>query len=55
MPAPRYILLISIDRAKGNASTHYYSTAGWIAAPVARTVIEQIVGFLGAMQSDATH
>ena len=50
MPTPCYILLISIDRPKGNVSTHYYHTAGWIAAPVVRRIIEQISGFLGIIE-----
>ena len=52
MPTPRYILLVSIDRPKGNASTYYYNTAGWIAAPTAQRIIEQIVGFLGIIQAE---
>lgn len=54
MPMPRYVLLVSIDRPKGNASTHYYNTAGWIAAPATQRIIEQIVGFLGVMQSEGS-
>ncbi|ETZ06810.1 peptidoglycan synthase FtsI [Holospora obtusa F1] len=55
MPAPCYVLLITIDRPKGNASTHYYHTAGWIVAPVVRSIIEKISGFLGIIQlSDRT-
>ena len=50
MPTPCYVLLITIDRPKGNASTHYYHTAGWIAAPVVRRIIEQISGFLGIIR-----
>ncbi|PPE02984.1 peptidoglycan D,D-transpeptidase FtsI family protein [Holospora curviuscula] len=51
MPTPCYVLLITIDRPKGNASTHYYHTAGWIAAPVVRRIIEKISGFLGIIES----
>ncbi|GAJ46413.1 peptidoglycan synthase FtsI [Holospora elegans E1] len=51
VPSPCYVLLITIDRPKGNASTHYYHTAGWIAAPVVRSIIEKISGFLGIIDN----
>ncbi len=48
---PQYILLVSLDRAKGNASTYGYATAGWIAAPLASIIVEQSVPLLGIFQT----
>jgi cell division protein FtsI (penicillin-binding protein 3) len=45
--APRYVVLAMIDEPQGNASTHFYATGGWVAAPVIRRVSERIAPILG--------
>jgi cell division protein FtsI (penicillin-binding protein 3) len=45
--APRYIVLAMVDEPQGNASTHFYATGGWVAAPVIRRVSERIAPLLG--------
>ncbi|MGZ9105459.1 MAG: peptidoglycan D,D-transpeptidase FtsI family protein [Rhodoplanes sp.] len=45
--APRYVVLAMIDEPQGNASTHFYATGGWVAAPVIRRVSERIAPLLG--------
>jgi cell division protein FtsI (penicillin-binding protein 3) len=46
---PRYVLLVSLDRAKPNAKTHYFATAGWIAAPLAARIVEGVAPILNVM------
>lgn len=46
---PRYVLLVSLDRAKPNAKTHYFATAGWIAAPLAARIVEGVAPVLNVM------
>jgi cell division protein FtsI (penicillin-binding protein 3) len=45
--APRYVVLAMVDEPQGNASTHFYATGGWVAAPVIRRVSERIAPILG--------
>ena len=45
--APRYVVLAMIDEPQGNASTHFYATGGWVAAPVIRSVSQRIAPLLG--------
>jgi cell division protein FtsI (penicillin-binding protein 3) len=45
--APRYVVLAMVDEPQGNASTHFYATGGWVAAPVIRRVSERIAPLLG--------
>lgn len=52
---PRYALLVCIDRAKTNASIHFFATAGWIAAPLASSIVKQVAPFLGVMPNDETY
>ena len=44
---PRYAVLTLMDEPKGTEETFGFATAGWTAAPVARSVIERIAPFLG--------
>ncbi len=46
MNRPRYVLLVSLDEPKGNKKSHGYATAGWVAAPAAREIIERIAPIL---------
>lgn len=45
--APEYVLLVCVDRPQANASTHFYATAGWIAAPLCSSIIKQVAPILG--------
>lgn len=47
MTNPRYVVFVTVDEPKGNASTYNYATGGWIAAPAVRRVVEQIGPLLG--------
>jgi cell division protein FtsI (penicillin-binding protein 3) len=42
MNDPRYIVLVMVDEPKGTKQTHGFATAGWVAAPVAKRVIERM-------------
>ena len=46
---PKYILLVSLERPKPNAKTHYFATAGWIAAPLIAKVVDRITPLLGLL------
>ena len=46
MNRPRYVLLVSLDEPKGNKKSYGYATAGWVAAPAAREMIERIAPIL---------
>ena len=43
---PRYVLLVSLDEPKGNKKSYGYATAGWVAAPAAKEIIERIAPIL---------
>ena len=45
--APKYLVFALLDDPKGNATTHGFATAGWIAAPVVNHVIAQMAPLLG--------
>ena len=51
LDAPRYILLVSIERPKPNAKSYGYATAGWIAAPLIAKIVEEIAPILGLIQA----
>ncbi|MEM9422967.1 MAG: penicillin-binding protein 2 [Pseudomonadota bacterium] len=46
---PEYVLLISFDEPQGISSTHGFATAGYVAAPVFRRVVERVAPALGLM------
>ncbi len=46
MDRPRYVLLVSLDEPKGNKKSYGYATAGWVAAPAAKEIIERIAPIL---------
>ena len=46
MSRPRYVLLVSLDEPKGNKKSYGYATAGWVAAPAAKEIIERIAPIL---------
>lgn len=44
---PQYVVLIMVDEPKGDKSTYGFATGGWIAAPVAASVISRMGPLLG--------
>lgn len=50
--APRYAVYIMIDEPKGIKETRGYATAGWVAAPAVKNVIESIVAIEGIRPQD---
>jgi len=44
---PLYILLVSLEHPKPKAENHGYTTAGWVAAPLLRQVLQKILPILG--------
>ena len=49
MNNPQYAVYIMLDDPKGNKSTYFYSTAGWVSAPAAGRVIARIGPMLGLL------
>lgn len=46
---PQYVLLVSVDEPEGTKATYGYATAGYVAAPVFRRVVERAAPALGVM------
>lgn len=53
MDNPRYVILIMIDEAKGNAFTSGQRTAGWTAAPVVQKVVTRAGPMLGVFPDES--
>jgi len=49
---PRYVLVVLVDEPKGQKNSHGYATAGWVAAPAIRRIIQQIAPMLGVFPVD---
>jgi len=49
---PRYVLAILVDEPKGQKHSHGYATAGWVAAPAVKRIVEQIAPILGVLPVD---
>ncbi len=47
MNNPRYAVYVMIDSPVGNKATHGWTTAGWVAAPVAARIIARTAPMLG--------
>ncbi|MEH6495432.1 MAG: penicillin-binding protein 2 [Pseudomonas marincola] len=47
MNNPRYVVFAMLDEPKGNASTHFYRSAGWTTAPIISRLISRIGPILG--------
>jgi len=47
MDDPRYVVLVMMDAPRGNAETHFLTTAAWTAAPVVSRVISRSGPLLG--------
>jgi cell division protein FtsI (penicillin-binding protein 3) len=44
---PKYAILAMVDEPVGNKKTFGYATAGWVAAPIAKKVVDRIGPMLG--------
>ena len=44
---PRFVIVVLVDEPKGQKHSHGYTTAGWVAAPAIRRIVEQIAPMLG--------
>ncbi|MCK5374791.1 MAG: penicillin-binding protein 2 [Alphaproteobacteria bacterium] len=44
---PRYIIMVMVDEPHGTKESYGYATAGWVAAPVAKHIVQSIVSILG--------
>lgn len=44
---PRFVVFVALDEPKGTKETHGYATAGWVAAPVVREIVQQAAPLLG--------
>jgi cell division protein FtsI (penicillin-binding protein 3) len=53
MNAPRYAVYMMLDEPQADASTHGYTTAGWVSAPAAGRVIARIGPLLGLLPQTA--
>jgi len=49
---PRYVLAILVDEPKGQKHSYGYATAGWVAAPAVRRIVEQVAPMLGVLPVD---
>ena len=47
MDEPRYVVFVALDEPKGNAKTLNYATAGWVAAPAVKRLVERIAPLMG--------
>jgi cell division protein FtsI (penicillin-binding protein 3) len=50
--APRFVVYFMLDEPKGTKATHNYATAGWVAAPSAGRLVNQIAALYGLPQMD---
>ncbi len=44
---PKYIVMVMVDEPKGNKSSYGYATAGWVAAPAVKRIVNSMVSILG--------
>ena len=49
---PRYVVFVSLDEPKGDASSHGLHYGGWTAAPVVAAIIDRIGPVLGVAPTD---
>jgi cell division protein FtsI (penicillin-binding protein 3) len=50
MSDPRYLILIMVDEPKPNATSHGYSTGGWVSAPAVGAIVERMAPLVGMQQ-----
>ena len=51
---PAYLIFVMVDEPKGQKFSYGYATAGWVAAPAIRQIVEQIAPKLGVLPVDET-
>ena len=44
---PRYVVMVMVDEPNGNKSSYGYATAGWVAAPAVKRIVQSMVSILG--------
>ena len=49
---PAYLILVMVDEPKGQKFSYGYATAGWVAAPIVRRVVEKVAPKLGILPVD---
>ena len=49
---PAYLIFVMVDEPKGQKFSYNYATAGWVAAPAIRQIVEQIAPKLGVLPVD---
>ena len=47
MSDPKYLVMVMVDKPKGNKDSHGFATAGWIAAPIVKNVVARSASMLG--------
>ncbi len=52
MEDPQYLILTMFDQPHGNKKSHGFATAGWVAAPATRRIVERIAPLLGVAPVD---
>lgn len=52
MSEPRFVILVSVDEPKGIAETYGFATAGWVAAPSVKAIVESMVSLYGILPGD---
>jgi cell division protein FtsI (penicillin-binding protein 3) len=52
MNDPKFVVFASLDEPKGLPETGGYATAGWVAAPSVKNIIEGIVSLYGILPGD---
>jgi cell division protein FtsI (penicillin-binding protein 3) len=52
MNDPKFVVIVSLDEPKGLPETGGYATAGWVAAPSVKVIIEQMVSLYGILPGD---
>ena len=51
---PAYLIFVMVDEPKPQKFSGYYATAGWVAAPAVREIVEKIAPKLGVLPVDET-
>ena len=52
MNDPKFVILVSLDEPKGTTETDGYATAGWVAAPAVKVIIEGMASLYGILPGD---
>jgi cell division protein FtsI (penicillin-binding protein 3) len=52
MNDPKFVILVSIDEPKGTKDTFGFATAGWVAAPSVKVIIEGMASLYGILPGD---